>query len=156
MDNPIPSAMVYFDEKQRRAVLCLDESLPPPAVVEACTNSSEEHGFHTHTWLKRGWMSETAFMTDRPRTRDLAAHFVHDVLFCINKVREDFDRMQHEHNEVMRINEKLEGVIRNNIAAMRQAMLHIEFEEERLKLAREMVNAESRVLSRDEGPEKGN
>ncbi len=150
MDNPIPSAMVYFDEKERRAVLCLDEALLPPAVVSAC-DGGEGHEFHTHTWFKRGWLTETAFMTDRSRIKEMASQFVHDVLFCIIKIRDGFDRVQRERDEVRKINTNLCGIIRNLTSVLNNAVPYIESEKVRLKMFKAISKAQSHVLTKEDG-----
>jgi hypothetical protein len=149
MDNPIPSVMVYFDEKERKAILCLDESRRPPAIVTAC-EGGEGHDFHTHTWVKRGWLTETAFMTDRPRIKELAAHFVHDVLFCVVKIRDDFDRMRHEREVTIKMNQMLRASVRELLLGLDGTLCHIESEEKRQVIARLIGKHAQHTLTKDE------
>jgi hypothetical protein len=148
MSNPIPSVMVYFDEKQRRAVLCLDQA-HPPATISPCSGG-EGHEFHTHGWRKRGWMSEAAFMTDRFPIKELAAHFVHDVLFCVVKIRDDYDRMEHKLHAARKQNTNLSNTVRQMTGCLEHAVTMLHSEEERLVLLKMISNARRNTLPYEE------
>ncbi len=147
MDNPIPSAMVYFDEKQKRAVLCLDKGIPPN-MEEACNKNG---AFHSHSWVPLGWVSETTFMTERRRFKGLAMAFVEDLMRSVISIRDSFDRMQHERNEVRKINTKLSGIIRNLTSVLNNAVPYIESEKVRLKMFKAISQAQSHVLTKEDG-----
>ena len=152
MDNPIPSAMVYFDEKERRAILCLDQAVPP-ATVSPCMGG-EGHEPHIHGWFKRGWMTEAAFMTGGSHTKDLAAHFVHDVLFCIIKIRDDFDRMKHEREVTIKMNQMLRNSVRELLLGLDGTISHIESEKKRLEVAKLVGKHAQHSLTADESGEE--
>jgi hypothetical protein len=151
MDNPIPSAMVYFDEKERKAVLCLDGG---GALHSPCTNSDSESGFHSHAWLKRGWTTETAFMASSGYPRDFAANIVYGMMFSVIKIRDDFDRMQHERDEVRKTNERLSKIIRGLTGVLNNSIPYIESEKVRLKMFKAISEAQRHVLTDEDG--KGN
>jgi hypothetical protein len=150
MDNPIASAMVYFDEKERRAVLCLDKGIPPN-LVESCNKNGN---FHTHSWVPLGWMSETTFMTYDPRRlKNLAASFVRDMLRSVIAIRDDFDRMQHERDEVRKTNERLSKIIRGLTGVLNNSIPYIESEKVRLKMFKAISDAQRHVLTDEDGKE---
>ena len=141
-ENPIPSTMVYFDEKEKKAVLCLDKG-HPPTMVEACNKGG---AFHTHSWVPLGWVDETTFMTDRPRMKDIAAWFVHEVMRGMILIRNEFDRMRHERDEVRKINTKLGTIIRSLTTEMNSAIPYVESEKIRGKLFAAISKAQTHCL----------
>lgn len=152
MSNPIPSAMVYFDEKERRAVLCLDESLLPPAVVSACSGG-EGHEFHTHTWAPLGWTTEAAFMATSGYPRDFAANIVYEMMFSVVKIRDDFDRMRHERDVVREINERLLKISRVLEGEFSKVIPFVESEKERRRLFGIAYDARQHLLTGEDGEE---
>jgi hypothetical protein len=146
MDNPVPSVMVYFDEKEGKAILCLDKPLPPPAVVSRC-EGGEGHDFHTHTWVKLGWMSEAVFHSRcREPIRGLAIEFVRDVLLSVIAIRDDFNQMRTEREAELKSNQRLRGIIRELVAGLDGTICHIESEEKRLEVAKLIGKHASRIL----------
>ena len=145
--NPIPSVMVYFDEKQRRAILCLDKGIPP-SLVESCNKNG---AFHTHSWVPLGWVSEATFMGDPRRVKGVAAAFVRDLMRTVISIRDEYDRMEHELHAVRKINTSHEAVIRGLTGVLKDSIPHIESEAVRLKMFRAISNAECNTLTKEDG-----
>ena len=145
MDNPIPSVMVYFDKKERRAVLCLDKGVPPN-LIESCNKNGE---FHTHSWLPLGWMSEAAFCTSKHQ-HGLAAEFVHSTMFAVISIRNRYESMERDRDATLRANENLRASIRELVAGLDGTICHIESEEKRLEVAGLVVRHGELNLADDE------
>lgn len=146
MSNPIPSVMVYFDEKQRRAVLCLDKGIPPN-LVESCNKNGE---FHTHSWVPRGWVSEAEFMGDPRRVKGTAAAFVRDLMRTVISIRNEYDRMERELHAVRKQNTNLNNTVRQMIGVLKHAVTMLYSEEERLVLLKMISNAQRNTLPHEE------
>ena len=153
MDNPIPSVMVYLDDREHRGVICVDDNSDRRREVEACTNSGEL-GLHTHAWKPLGWMSDAVFMTVRPRGHGAVTEFIRAALFSVIEIRNDFDRMKHEHEVTLRANENLRASIRELVGGLDGTICHIKSEEKRLEVARLVGKHASRILSTNEPNEE--
>ena len=151
MDNPIPSVMVYFDNRELKGVICVDGRPDRGLVIEPCTNSDKESGFHTPVWRPLGWMGDAAFMAVRPGGQGAVAEFVRASLFSVIAIRDDFDRMRHERDEVRKINTNLSGIIRNLTGVLNSAIPYIESEKVRLKMFKAISKAQSHVLTAEDG-----
>jgi hypothetical protein len=121
MDNPIPSAMVYFDEKQAKAILCLDAKHNHFIKRTACRNSSLEEGFHSHAWQPLGWMTEATFAQAK-HGGSVAAEFVRDALLSLIDVRSDFEKNAKEKDAALSENRRLRTII----MSVRKSLVDIE------------------------------
>ena len=153
MDNPIPSVMVYFDNRELKGVICVDGRPDRGLVIEPCTNSGEAPDFHTHVWRPLGWMTDAAFMTVRPGGHGEVAEFVRASLFSVIAIRDDFDRMKHERDVTRKINERLMTINRVLLGNFSDLIPLVGDEEKRRHLHGIASDARQHLLTDEDGKE---
>jgi hypothetical protein len=146
MDNPVPSVMVYFDDRDHRGVVCIDDRSDRQREVEACTNSGDD-GFHTHAWRPIGWLSDMVFMTHKPHAAGVISEFIRTALFTIVSIRDDFNRMQHERDAVREINNRLLKINRVLEGEFSKVIPLVESEKERRRLFSMAYDARQHLLT---------
>ena len=95
--NPVPSTLVYFDEKELQGVMCVDGPSHATIPMTPCTNYAPD--VHGHTWQKTGWMSMSAFV-QAPTPKDIAARFVKECLDAVVGFRDGWQKLAEQNRDL--------------------------------------------------------